>query len=187
MTIFDLPDSLEVNGTTYPIDPEYRNILRILIAFEDPELSDAEKRYVCLYNLYLDFPTMPQSDLEAAYREAVQFIDHGAKSENNHAPRLMSWEQDAPLLFPAVNKVAEYEVRDPNKSLHWWTFLGFYMEIKDSVFTTVLSLRQKRMRGEKLDKSEQQFWQANRGICVLKEKLTAEEKAEEDRLNALFS
>ena len=80
-------------------------------------------------------------------------------------------------------RVAGYEVRSA-AFLHWWTFLGFFMEIRDSVYATVLALRQKRARGEKLEKWEQDFWRRNAGICRLKPRLSDAEKAEKERLEA---
>ena len=71
--------------------------------------------------------------------------------------------------------------------MHWHTFLGYFMEIKESVFSTVVRLRQKRNKNQKLDKAEREFWRSNEKICALKTKLTAKEQAEYDRLNALFS
>ena len=164
------------------IRSDFRDILRILTAFEDPELKDNEKQYVCLYILYTDFDSILQTEYQAAYEAAIKFIDNGAESDGN-SPRTMDW--DAALLFPAVNRVAGFETRSADY-LHWWTFTGFFMEIKDSIYASVLSLRQKKAKGKKLEKWEREFWQANRKICVLQPRLTAEEKAEKDRLNALL-
>lgn len=183
--IGDLPRSLTVNGTEYPIRTDFRDVLGILCAFSDPELEDEEKIYICLFILYEDFDSIPQADYEAAFRAALAFIDNGAEPTDRKSPRIMDWEQDAKLLFPAVNKVAGYETRSCDY-LHWWTFLGYYMEISDGVFSHVLSLRSKRAKGKKLEKWELDYWSANKSICVLKPKLSAEEQAEKDRLNALL-
>ncbi len=179
---FALPRALAVGEREWAIRADYREVLNILAAFEDPELTEAEKAYICLNNLYEDFPAMPQADYPEAFRAAVAFIDHGATEERGGA-RTMDWEQDAPLLFPAVNRVAGYEVRDV-AFLHWWTFLGLFMEIRDSVYATVLALRQKKARGEKLEKWEQEFWRRNAGICRLRPRLSEAELAEKRRLEA---
>ena len=100
-------------------------------------------------------------------------------------PRTMDWEQDAPLIFPAVNRVAGFEVRAA-KHLHWWTFLGYLMEIRDSTFATILALRQKKARGKKLEKEEAEFWRRNAGVCELKKRLTAAERAEKRRLERMM-
>lgn len=174
-----LPTALAVNGRPRAIRAEYRQVLTILAAFDDPELTDAEKAYVCLHNLYVDFDGMPPEDYPEAYRAAVEFIDSGAGEGGG--PRTMDWQQDAPLIFAAVNRVAGREVRGP-EFMHWWTFLGLFMEIRDSVYATVLSLQQKKARGKPLEPWEKDFWTRNAGVCRLKPRLTEAEAEEKRRL-----
>ncbi len=184
MSAFTLPTRLDVVGREYDIRTDFRDILKILTAFDDPELEANEKQYVCLYILYVDFNAIPREAYEDAYRAAIRFIDNGIEGDGK-SPRTMDWEQDAAILFPAVNKAAGFETRSADY-LHWWTFAGFFMEIKDSTYATILSLRQKKAKGKKLEKWEREFWQSNAKICRLRTKLTAEEQAERDRLNALL-
>ena len=183
MTAFDLPRALEFGGRSWEIDGDYRNVLLILAAFDDSELSDAEKAFVCIHNLYRDAEEIPTGCLQEAYNAASRFIDHGADGERG--PRTMDWQQDADIIFAAVNRVAGREVRSV-EFLHWWTFMGYFMEIKGTTASTVFALRQKRARGKKLEKWEKEYWDQNRSLCALKPRLTDEEQAERDRLNALL-
>ena len=183
--IGQLPRELEVNGRMYAIRTDFRDVLNILCAFSDPELEDGEKLYTCLYILYEDYDSIPDGDLEAAFKAALSFISNGANEDGRKSPHVMDWEQDENLLFPAINKVAGCEVRSA-EYIHWWTFIGYYMEISEGVFSNVISLRMKKAKGKKLEKWEQEFWNANKGACVLAPKLTAEEQAAKDRLNALL-
>lgn len=185
MMIFELPKALDVNGTEYTIRTDYRDVLTVLLAFDDPELSNSEKAYVCLKALYEGFDDMPEDDYNAAFEAAMGFIDHGTGDGSRPGPRTMDWEQDANLLFPAINSVAGCEVREADY-IHWWTFMGYFMEIGDGTFATVLSLRQKKARGKKLEKWEREWWQNNIGICRLKHKETDEDKAEKERLKAIL-
>lgn len=184
--IGELPHSLEVNGRMYAIRTDFRDVLKILCAFSDPELENGEKLYICLLILYREFERIPEDDYEAAFKAAMSFIDNGANDEEKKSPRVMDWEQDESILFPAINKVAGREVRSC-KYIHWWTFVGYYMEISEGVFSNVINLRMKKAKGKKLEKWEQEFWSANKSTCVLAPKLTAEEQAAKDRLNALIS
>lgn len=183
-----LPTRLEVNGTSYAIRTDMQDVMKILQAFNDPELENEEKVYICLFILYRDFDKMPQSDYGAAYEAAIKFMDCGIQagaSKQKPSARTMDWEQDAPLIFPAINKVAGCEVRSiPH--LHWWTFMGYFMEIQDGVFAQVLALRNKKTKGKKLEKWEREFWAANKDLCVLKPKLSKEEQEEIERLNRLL-
>ena len=183
--IFDLPTSLEFGGRSWDIDADFRQVLRALAAFADPDLTDGEKALVLLYDLIVDFDELPPALYQEAVDAALAFIDRDDGDAGRRSLRLMDWEQDAPLIFPAVNRVAGFEVRDA-PFLHWWTFLGYFMEIRDSVYSTVLGLRGKKARHKKLEKNEQEFWNENIGICRLKERLTEEEKAEKERLKALL-
>lgn len=185
--IGELPRSLTVNGTDRAIRSDFRDVLKIVAAFNDPDLEDEEKVYVCLVILYEDFDSIPREDYEAAFQAAIQFIDHGAGegAPNRKPPRVMDWEQDESILFPAVNKVAGFETRSAGY-VHWWTFTGYYMEITEGVFSNILSLRMKRAKGKPLEKWEREFWSANKAVCVLKKRLSQEEQAERDRLNALL-
>ena len=182
-----LPRSLTVNGKELAIATDYRDILQILVMFSDPELEAQEKLFLCLYLLFDDFESLTADDYEEAYKQASWFIDCGAEpKEGQPGARLMDWEQDEHILFPAINRVAGFEVRDRDY-LHWWTFMGYFTEIHEGIFSQVLSLRQKKRKGKKLEKWEREFWSANKDLCVLKEKLTEEEQAAKDQLNALLN
>lgn len=183
--IGELPKTLSVNGVDYAIRSDFRDILKIVCAFNDPELEDNEKVYVCLFILYEDVDSIPDSDYQAAFTAALGFIDHGVSKEDTKSPRVMDWEQDESIMFPAINKVAGFETRSADY-LHWWTFVGYYMEISEGVFSHVLTLRSKKAKGKKFEKWEREFWSANKSLCVLKPKLTAEEQAAKDRLNAML-
>ncbi|MBQ7670554.1 MAG: hypothetical protein IJS45_07530 [Clostridia bacterium] len=186
--IGELPQSVCINGVDYPVRTDFRDILKILVAFSDPELEDKEKMYVLLFIFYETFDDIPDTDYEEASKEAIRFIDSGRYDGDDDArksPVLMDWEQDESIIFPAINKVAGFETRSA-EYVHWWTFMGYYMEIVDGVFSNVLSIRAKKAKGKKLEKWEKDFWSANKKLCVLKTKLTKEEQEEKNRLNALL-
>ena len=159
-------------------------MLTILCAFDDPNLTPEEKAFVCLHNLYVDFESIPRESYQDAYNAAVRFIDRG-EEPGKPGPRTMDWTQDAGLIFPAVNAVAGCEVRAV-EYLHWWTFCGYFMEIRESTAATVFALRQKKAKGKKLEKWEKDYWTENAALCVLKSRLTDEEQAEKDRINAML-
>ena len=183
--IFDLPTSLEFGGKVWGINSDYRDVLRTLTAFEDPDVSDEEKAFICLHNTYPDFEKIPKADLQAAFDAAVAFIDHDSQHDGHPSPRTMDWTQDANLIFPAVNKAAGFEVRGVDY-MHWWTFMGYFMEIRDTTYATILGLRGKKAHGKKLEKYEKEFWQHNRGLCELRTKYTEEELEEQARLKAII-
>ena len=179
-----LPTILEVNGTDHAIRSDFRDVLNILCAYSDPELENAEKVYITLFVLYEDFEQIPEEDYEAAFNAAMDFIDYGQR-DGKPSPHVMDWEQDESIMFPAVNKVAGFETRAV-EYLHWWTFVGYYMAIDEGLFSTVVSLRLKKAKGKKMEKWEREFWTANKDLCLLRPKLTQEQKEAKDRLRQMF-
>lgn len=180
-----LPKSLIVNGHELRIRTNTWDILTILKAFGDPELDDKEKVYVCFVILFKDFDNIPKSEYDEAFKQAVWFLDYGLEPEDGKRPTLVDWEQDENLIYPAINSVAGHEVRN-DEYLHWWTFMGYYMEMKDSLFTTILNIRKKKAQHKKLEKWETEFFNNNKKICILAPKLSAEEKAQKEALEKML-
>lgn len=179
-----LPRALEVGGKQYKIRTDYRVILRVLAAATDPELTDEDKVLVCFANIYEDWQSLPQTDLREAYEQALHFIEAGRHSEHK-GPKLMDWTRDEDLIFPAVNQAAGKEVREL-EYLHWWTFMGYFQSIdRESLFGTVLHIRQKRKKHKKLEGWEQEFYNNNRELCDLKDH-TDPGKSAEDQLQRIF-
>ena len=185
MEVWELPTSIVVGGIDYEIRTDFRAVLDILKTFNDPDFENDEKWIVCLTILYVDFGNMPPQDYEEAIEKAIEFIDMGIKDDGKKQPHVMDWEQDEPILFPAINKVAGREVR-ALEYMHWWTFMGYFMEIEEGTFSMVLGIRQKRAKGKRLEKWEQDFYRNNRTLCDLKTKHTAEEQAEIEYWNKLL-
>ena len=184
--IYGLPFSLEVNGIEHPIRYQYTAVLDIIRALNDPELEDKEKVYVCLFILYEDFEQMDTKDYEEALKKAIEFIDNGEEKPKKNSVKMVDFEQDARLLIPAINRVAGREIRtDPD--IHWWTFLGWFMEIGECTYSQVLNIRSKKSKGKPLEKWEQEFYSANKDICDIHVKMTEEEIEAERRLNELLS
>ena len=182
--IGSLPDSLVIAGKRYAIRSDFRNFLRIIEVFNDSELSNEEKVYVFLKRVYVEFNSIPKQHYEEAYKRASEFMEWQKNDNKKHNPRLYDWEKDEQLIFPAVNKAAGMEIRSL-PYLHWWTFLGYFQSIDpESLWGTVLSIRQKRAKGKKLEKWEREFYNGNRELCQI---VRAEvRKTAEDTLQDIF-
>ena len=182
-----LPTTLSVDDVDYAIRSDYRVILNIFEAFADDELRDSEKVLVMLKCLYVDVP----DDIEKAAEKAVWFIDGGGSEiatqsdKPQNKVKLIDWEQDEQIIFSAVNKVAGTEIR-ALEYLHWWTFLGYFNEVGEGLFSTVLNIRSKKARGKKLEKYEQDFYKSHKDLIDIKKKYTEDEKQEMSRLNEIF-
>ncbi len=138
-----LPKTMEVGGESYEIRTDFRDILTILTAFGDPELDDYAKQIIMLKIIYPNWKNIPEENLPEAAAKAASFIDCGQKDDGKQSKRLVDWEKDAPILIPSINSVAGEEIR-AKEYLHWWTFLGYYMEIREGLFAQVVTIRQKK-------------------------------------------
>ena len=176
-----LPESLEIDGVEYKIRSDYRVALLIFKAYRDNKLSDYEKSMVCLKCLFQEMP----KNLNKALEKAVWFLDGGDMPKSKQAPSpMMDWEQDQYIIFPALNKVAGYEIRSV-KYLHWWSLLGLFQGIDEGLYSQVMNIRAKKIKGKKLEKWERDFYIEHRELIDIKHKLTAEEQAELDFINNL--
>lgn len=184
MNAWELPTSLYVGGENWNIRTDFRAILDILKYFSDPEYEDVQWD-ICLQILYVDYDKMSRRLYSEAAEKAIEFIDMGISDDGRPKPTTMDWEQDAPVIIPSINRVLGKEVRALGY-LHWWTFLGAYMEIGESLFTQILNIRQKKVKGKKLEKWEKDFYRENKQMIDLKKKYSEEEKEKQERLKAIF-
>ena len=190
MDAWNLPTSLEVHGQMYAIRTDFRVILNLLTDLNDPDLYEPdadmqEKVYVGMYlmldALYEDFEHMPAEDMQEAAQKAVDFIDMGIKDDGKRKPHTMDWQQDAPVIIPAINRIQGCEIR-ALPYLHWWTFLGAYMEIGECLFSQIVNIRLKKAKHKKLEKWERDFYNANKSLIDFKKKISEEQQKE---INAL--
>ena len=100
-----LPESLTVGGSDYRIRTDFRDILTIFDAYNDPDLTDEAKTYIMLKIMYPDLDTIPAEHLQEAAEKAVDFMNCGQGSDDTNKPALMDWNQDADILIPAINQI----------------------------------------------------------------------------------
>ena len=168
--MYSLPTSVTLSGTEYPIRTDFRVILEILTMLDDPELSDADKTEALLRMFYPERPP----DVPAAVDARLNFIS--PRRPAGRPPQLVDWERDFDLIAGPVNHVLGYECR-ACEYLHWHTFLSAYQEISpDSLFASVLRLREKRMTGRKLEKDERAWYRKHRSLVDLPVRLSPQEK-----------
>lgn len=186
---YDLPVSLDINGTTYEIRSDYRAVLDICTALSDAELDTTDKALVALDIFYPAFADMPQSDYEEALKSCFEFINGGEPDDGQPASKVMDWNQDFPYIVAPINRVMGCDIRSipydrkNNKGgLHWWTVLAAYREIGDCLFAQIVAIRDKQRRGKRLEKHEREWYNRNRKLVDFKTKYTADE---EDFLKSL--
>ncbi len=176
-----LPKSLDVCGEKCEIRSDFRAALLIFEAFADENLSDAERAIFMIRCLY----KKPPPDFENAHEKAVWFLDGGdAPKPKQYNRKVIDWAHDESFIFPAINKVAGTEVR-ALPYLHWWTFLGFFGEIKEGLFALVMHIRTKKAKRKPLEKWEKEFYAEYKELIEIPIKLSNEEKEEIERFETL--
>lgn len=183
---WSFPTSVNVGGKEYSINSDYRAVINILTALNDYELLEEDNYVQCAVVLdlfYGDYELIPIAHWQEALDRMKEFIDMGLEEEDKNKPRLMDWNKDAPLIRPQISKILGYEVLEPRYT-HWWSFLGAYMNIGECLFASVLAIRQKKAKGKKLEKYEQEFYLANKSIIDLN--VSKRSEKEKDELRSYF-
>jgi hypothetical protein len=113
------------------------------------------------------------------------FFECGENPMHSTPFKVIDWEKDSQIISSAVNKVANMEVRSVDY-LHWWTFLGYFSEVGESVLATVVSIRNKIKRGKKLEKYEKEFMHNNPHYFNWDSR-TLEQKQDDDDILAMWN
>ncbi len=177
-----LPTSLNINSKEYSIRSDYRVVLTIFQAYNEPDYSEDEKIQIAIECLLEHPEELQDVDVVEASKQVAWFLSGGEQEDDNanqSKKKLLDWEQDEQLVFSAVNKVAGKEVRAV-EYLHWWTFLGYFKDRGECMLNTIINLRDKINRHQKLSSDEREFYKSNQRLIDLKERLTAEEQAQDD-------
>lgn len=147
-----LPEAVEIDGLEYPITTDFRAGLRVILAYEDEELTGYEKQLILLKNLY----PQPPHDNEKALELGLRFLDGGnvPQGESQPSPRLYSFSKDAGFVFAAFRQTHGIDLE--TAELHWWKFLALFLDLgPDTTFCGLVGLR-KRVWSGKASKEERQ-------------------------------
>ena len=178
MMSFILPDTVTVSDREHPVRTDFRVILEIFVMLDDPDLTDADKTEALLRMFFVERPPDPEAAIEAF----VRFVDpRSTRKGKKSSSHILDWSQDFDLMVAPINHILGTECR-AMPELHWHTFLSAYMEIPpESVFASVLRIREKLRTGKKLEKFERTWYQKNIDIVTVKSKYS---KAEQEVLKA---
>lgn len=185
--MYRLPTKVTVDGLEFNIRErgDFRMVLDCFKALQDVELSEDYRVLASLLIFYNELNSMDdlyvyEPHLNELAKEMFKFINGG--DENSPGAErdvtLIDWEQDSTLVCAAINNVAKQEIRSI-EYLHWWTFLGYYMSIGESVLSTVVSIRDKIAHHKKLEQWEKDFKKNNPKYFVWRQ------TAKEQELNNL--
>lgn len=182
--MYELPTEIIIEGHPYKIRNrgDYRIVLGAFSVLEDTELDKKERIVSALIIFYEDLndieDVLALPNLESAVTQMYQFFNGNKPESVKAANKLIDWEDDSAMICAAINNVAKTEIRALDY-LHWWTFLSYYMSIGESIMSTVVSIRDKMVRGKKMEKWENEYRRENPQYFKWKRKTADEIDAEE--------
>lgn len=181
-----LPESIRVGNDDVLIVTDFRTCIRVMLAYEDNELTIDEKHVVLLNNMFYDIP----SDIVEAANAAITFLDGPQTSKQDEesitGKRYYSFSKDSNFIFAAFKQTHSIDL--DTADLHWWKFMALFMDIgSDTTFSNLVSLR-KRVKDGKATKEERKMARELGDIFELEDidTRTAEQKQAESLFMSLI-
>lgn len=193
--MYAIPTSVDIDGREFKIrnNGDYRMVLDCFSALNDLELNTEERLFASLIIFYEDLNDLEDiqqfdgDSLSTAVNKMFEFFNCGSDGQNaKKTPyKLVDWETDSQMICSAVNKVAGTEIRSV-PYMHWWTFMGYYSAIGECPLATVIHIRDKIMKGTKLEKQEREFRRDNPQYFIWNS-MTLEQQEAEDMIKQLWN
>ncbi|WP_312059641.1 Gp15 family bacteriophage protein [Anaerotignum sp.] len=184
LLISGLPTAIMVGGQVCRIDASYHTCLKIIMAFEDITLTNAEKAMVMIDLLYIDKP----ASFNSAFEKGIQFLDCGEAGRGDveePTDRKYSFSHDEKYIFSGVNRVLNGRL-STGEFVHWWEFVMAFMELpEDCIMSRIIYFRTRFAKG-KLTKEEKRMYYENRSMFELPLDLSADELAKADEFMRLL-
>ena len=179
---WDLPKTAVIDGKSYDLHTDFRNILQIICWLEREDLPVFIRWQVALGLFYEG--SVPEESMPEAMEYLADFIRWGQEN-GTPGPKLLDWQLDADLIIADVNKAAGTELR-AMPYVHWWTFLGWFRAIGPGQLSTLVSVREAVQKGRKLEGWQKDYLKENRRRVLMTKPLTQDERQEKQRLEALL-
>lgn len=161
--IDDLPTKIKVNDEIIEINANFRNCLKIILAYEDKDLTIQEKHYIMLRLLYKKIP----NDVEKGILQGIKFLNCGEENSNiKESKRVYSFQKDAKFIYSAVSQSSNIDL-ETVQFLHWWKFNYYFLDISnDCTFSNIINLRRKK-NNRKLTDEERKLYMDSLDILDL--------------------
>lgn len=160
------PKSLNINGTEYPINADFRAVLRYneMIKHHTEELEYLEQCLLCI------FEQIPE-DLGEAVRQVNWFIACGKEEKkkrpsnkvlgiNNNTP--FDFNTDGELIYSAFRRQDAYGI-DLHKIdfLHWWEFMAMLNDLPNGTqLSKVMECRVIDTSNKNISKEQRDYYSA---------------------------
>lgn len=186
--MFELPIKIQIADKDYPITRkgDYRVVLNCFDVLNDPYINEHTRVYASIVLFYEDIKNLDDvigifgENIEEAVEKMYWFFNCGQKSIGAvKESKLIDWVGDEQLICAAINNVCKKEIRAEDYC-HWWTFMGYYNSVGESSLATVVSIRDKILKGKKLEKYEKEFKRNNPQYFLWRSKSVEQQQIEND-------
>ena len=141
-----LPETIEVSGSFFAIDTDFRASIRFELLMHDPEIPKTEQALQALkiYLPYLDWDSSEPDDrtlfLAEHASEAIQKLcdfyvgaqkasRHRGKSSGGSKTPIYDYEFDAAEIYASFRSA--YNIDLSKSQLHWWQFHDLFLSLPD--------------------------------------------------------
>ncbi|MEG1777500.1 MAG: Gp15 family bacteriophage protein [Angelakisella sp.] len=170
----NLPIAIRLGEEIYPIRSDWRSCMKIILAFEDAELTEAEKLSVMTKLLYKKTPPLCGETFEKAVRFLNCGENDGDGRESTAAGRLYSFERDGRFIYPAFRQSHGIDLGTAH--LHWWEFCWLFLDLReDCAFCRLVGLRERKRRGT-LSREEREQMAGMERLLELPQSYSPEER-----------
>ena len=179
-----LPTSVLIDGVEYPIQSNFRTMIKFEQLMQDPEVNDQDKVQLALRLFY---PVVPD-DMEQAVERLLWFYRCDKKEnlyekkakrrKSRRMDRIYDFEHDDDYIYAAF--MAQYHL-DLQKVeyLHWWKFRAMFNSLNDDTqFVRIMEYRAVEL--DKIPKEKRAFYKRMKQLYAL-----PLSRDEEQRQNAL--
>ena len=161
-----LPTSLTINGVEYPINTDFRAVLRYNEMLKG-NTEDADYLMKCMCCIYKKIP----SDVAAALERLNWFMQCGKEEKKHRPPNKVlginsnlpfDFDEDGELIYSAFRRNDVYGI-DLLKIeyLHWWEFMAMLNDIpSDTYLSRVMEYRTIDTTNNSLSNDQKTFYKA---------------------------
>jgi len=179
--IDELPRSVTIDGTDYPVNYGFRTFILIEICIFDNALSDTDRVGTALELFYGE--NMPDDTAQAF--EMMMWFYRGGKDEkkskskskgSSNSKRCYCFEQDAPFIYSAFQTQYKLDLQDiASADLHWWKFKCMFESLNDDLkMSKIMSYRVTDTAG--MDKHQKKFYIDMKNLYALESETNADSK-----------
>ena len=182
MLVDYLPETVEIEGTEYAIETNFRTFILFEMMMQDPELSDAEK---ARQGLELVYPEIPET-LDAAVDGLLWFYAGGKRWREKRAgavegaaevQRIYSFEHDDDYIYSAFLTQYHIDLQDI-EYLHWWKFKALLRTLSsDLEFSKIMEYRSVDIDAT-MTKEQRDFYRRKKELYALPLPADEEEKVD---------